>query len=522
MKNPQKLAFISLIIILCISLLLLTNIINIFGQRNFLHPDDYEYYFFGQNILKEGSLEKKIEIQDIGVSKSVFCNQDFTLYKDNYCIPTRAIGYDFIIFISLFISKYFYSFILSFISIILVIYFFLFSKRITKNLSYTLISITIFIFSFPFIYWSNINISNMCATLFFLVGLYYTFLYKNKLVLSSIFLSSSIFIRHEFILFIFPIFLFINVYYLIIKRKFYGRDLIIFNIIFFVILFGVLYFNNNYYGDPLIFGYVSHQATLEINSNSLNYKLGLLDQFKLIISERMTQMIKIQDWYFNNLVFWVFGVITFPLTIFGIIGIILYSNKNKKFFYFILLLILLSQLFLQGIHWGYDQGWSGTPYIRYLLPGYIFLIIFSCLFIKNLKINKKYILISLILISLILSTTNLALAPTGLFESVDTMKKNYDLNNELNHTISDRSIIITNIFDKTLLNTDIKTINPKRSNLSIEDLNNLSRLLLDKNYDLYIINAPWHKNSYINTTQMNLKVYVIKENDYYQLIRISD
>ena len=251
-------------------MLLLTNIINIFGQRNFLHPDDYEYYFFGQNILKEGSLEKKIEIQDIGVSKSVFCNQDFTLYKDNYCIPTRAIGYDFIIFISLFISKYFYSFILSFISIILVIYFFLFSKRITKNLSYTLISITIFIFSFPFIYWSNINISNMCATLFFLVGLYYTFLYKNKLVLSSIFLISSIFIRHEFILFIFPIFLFINVYYLIIKRKFYGRDLIIFNIIFFVILFGVLYFNNNYYGDPLIFGYVSHQATLEINSNSLN------------------------------------------------------------------------------------------------------------------------------------------------------------------------------------------------------------------------------------------------------------
>ncbi|OGH05966.1 MAG: hypothetical protein A2W22_03500 [Candidatus Levybacteria bacterium RBG_16_35_11] len=363
------------------------------------------------------------------------------------------------------------------------------------------ISIFLFAFLAPVLFWSAMLINNIAGLSIFIVALYYFFhaylLTKNKsFIFFSIFAGLSIWIRYDLALYYLP--LLIPIIHLILREKivFVKKNFLAFVALALTLLpLAIINFE--------LFHRVRGPigANLEEGINLLSPNIAeAIDSYKIlgIFSFKI-------DAFFENT--YVYLIKTDPLLFFFFVLallILIYQFKRNsiKFNLSLLsffLILLFNVFFYSGNIWsGYTKDIFNinSMYTRYLLPSYLVIVLISSSYIShfaNTTKNSSMRNTIILLILMILFISNLLTAitsPQGIYNTTVSIKKDLkSIESLILSNTESNSVIFTKYYDKFIFPKRMTAIYPtfqseKRVYLTMATVSKL----LENNVPVYFLN----------------------------------
>jgi len=518
LKKPDLESMLPIVLII-LSIILSSYVFvdNSFSSSPFMY-EETETFIAANNLIATGNIIYQNEYTDINkyfdypVAALTYSYWNKEL---NASVPTRAIGnYYFLAYSIIFFGS---NFALIY-SIVFIVSGFIFGYCTSEILSYfgfvsekkkTVIIASFLYLSFaPFIIWANTWFDYTPALFYFVMALYFMSKYVNTpkvifAILSSVFLGASFLYRFEYLIFAASL---STIYFFKNEKK----VLVYTYTILFFFMITLLSLNNNLYGSPFTTGYSSKNHVVSVLNNDLllessRTSLGLLDKIVNVylvdfLSPNITHII-------SNLTKFLINpfsayVLLFCMAIFSI-----YKFGNKKTYRYLVVvssvLIFWAYYVFSGNFWGINNPtWIVNVYYRYSFPLFIFLLMGCTLGILNMNKNKKNILLIVLFVVLLLANNISVLLTSeyGLTEISNESKTNFELNNNLKNITEENALIWAPFYEKTILGRYV--LSPwyilKSNEVRPDYVLNYTQKLLELEYPVYYVSAPWHKSTYLN------------------------
>lgn len=494
------------LIILFLLLIFLYNFTNLWGTNWFIHPDDHATWVFSKHLSETGTfyitnpLNMDFDRFVVSPAASIYVNGRF--------IPVKSVG-EYYLFALLHPLDGLLTFYLVPLLGLIGTYFFMLLVKELHGLKTALLSVFLFAYSFPIIYWSNMLYSNIPSLTFFIMGLYFlskiekSNFKQSYYLLAFLFLSTSSWLRYEYLVFT------LIVITIVSKKIFRGNNFKKIFMMVFILLFTISpIFLSNFenFGSPLTLGYTSNVEVSNKSANDMSFQESIFTGF-----EKLYNRFFVYKKYLNisriskNVKDWIFDINLdlMPLVVVGLLYSI-FNSKNREFLLsFIVLAFLWSWETSAGYHWGEDTNWLGTTYIRYLLIVYAIFSIYASVAIVNVvkKSNKKFIIlfIAMLLVTHITLTTDMLFnGNVGLRETTNMKEKYYEINSVVN-TYPTNSIFVTNIADKYMLNVNVFSTRQipgdkqYKQNVTVEYMTSF----LQQGYHIYLVEISTHAETYL-------------------------
>jgi len=326
---------------------------------------------------------------------------------------------------------------------ILFIYLFKIIRLFFGNISYKLwlvISIIIILSSQTIYNWSFL-FNNLAATTLFVVWLYYLLQidksYKYWL-LFSLFLGITMWFRYPIVIFYLPFVLY--KFFPLLKKSY------IYIIPFILFLIPLIYYQNIYFHGFLNFNNPTYrlnhfEKNIQNITNNWNFLSTIINyfNFKVLINNLINQFLKVNPIIILLFIIWILNIKNKN------------KNKNKNKIIFILYLLIVMQcIFYCWKIWSwyyFSDWWIWSSYTRYLFITWISIYVLSIYYLLKVNIKKRFkvIITSLLIIFNISYAIN---SQMGLRYFYSTSNTIYNIKNELQSYLPNKSIILTDFDDK--------------------------------------------------------------------------
>lgn len=522
LKMDKKTIFV--IAIFLVLLVILINFIKINNQSFYFYAvDEKEMYLGSLSLIQNNNLCLSAEINDILKNKIVYypdIERQFGIECTlNSIQPKYAVGNYLITSGLIVISKYLF-FFLGFIFITFSLLFvYLISRKFLPAKDSLILTILIGI-SPPILMFGNLSFMNPVGLLFFLMFVYSFFNYqdqKSKRYLFIEFLSILLVMltRPEYILII-PFFLVFQLKN--IKTQNHLKFFILF-LLFIIFMFTL----------------INYHFTNDIIKSPLSSKnIAPLDSMKEIFFSSIIRNINPTNYVINfkNYILNILSPLMIILLIFGIFYAI---NKKKKLLLLLLPpIILFLYLFGHSDFWGFNFIWLMSSYVRYLLSGYVCLMIIAYIGLKNYFPKRIIVpILSFLIIFFIITSLYLNL---GLVSTSNDLLKFRELNKELlsikednkiflaaDHYLIQRLISPMEVIYPSCLRCEDENI-PLESCLSKSECDNLVKdaLLSYKNAGIYYIRSiDKDRVNYLEVLKDNFSGELIYKDNQIELYKLN-
>ncbi|MDD5748224.1 MAG: glycosyltransferase family 39 protein [Actinomycetota bacterium] len=518
-----------------LSAFILFNYTNMRGMNWFVHPDDYEAYVVGKNLRENFSLVYDEPLNN-EFEYPVFTHSGMS-FINHRTVPTRAPGLYFAVALGLIAGKEGPFFFIPFFGLLLLFFFFKLVKLIGSE-QQALISTFLIAFSAPIIYWNNMLYSNLPGVSLFVIGVY--FLMKvaygkdprlRSYLLCSISFAFSIWMRYENVLFVFIVCLVIIIRF---RYSFRIKRFLVSLLLFLLLMTPILAINNALYGSPLSFAY-----TQKVGTDKAAEEVAEKPEKSIWISiENIGKRFFVQDIkpnlsrVFRNAKMFLFDPFP-PLAIAGVAGIGLGLLRKERLRALSLALFIIAALWTYdtcgGYHWAESSPTICSSYVRYLLIVYVVFALYvpyALEYIRSHTGRRLYrAVLTLFLVAFVLSQSFWLAGSSFNIESTTKYKAQAFHVEEIAKGLPENSIIVSTIYGKAIVSR--KTLEPrrfperKRKSLTIEYI----KKLLQKGYEVYLLETPWHKASYIalrDALEKKPQGLTCEEIPFYQFLNPGD
>lgn len=481
---------------------ILFNYSNIFAFNWFVHPDDHEAYVIGKQIKENGTMTMDEPLNYI-FDEPLF-KPSGTTWNGEKVVPTRAFGIYFLTALGLFFGPKGPFFVIPLIGMMGLLYLYL-ALRMAYNQDIALLSVLLFSFSAPVIYWNNMLYSNFPGLAFLIAGVYYTLRidYGKKVkagnyVAAAVFFALSVWMRYEnslFILLLLPLF---------IRAARYARlrYVVVGLLIFLIMLTPILILNKAVYGKAFTTGYIESKKNVEGEQGSEGVE-------ETGFAKKLIRRFFLQDInpdfsrIYVNAKTYILKPFAF-LVLIGILGLLLalsLSNRNRVLaLSFLLISLVWTYDTCGGFHWGEGSFLVGSTYGRYLLIVYMALAIFTAYFlykVKQLYGKKLYLpFVFLLLVAyLCLQMTVLFQGAFGLKDTVN-QKRLFREVQELAEELPENAVIVGTIYAKAIVGRKVMMYDLIPDEQQPQRTVEYIKRLISMGYPVFILETSWHEATY--------------------------
>jgi hypothetical protein len=426
-------------------LFLFINFVNInISEISFISPDEASNYIITKTYSETNNLYIEDNNLDIDLGNNL--HQRGLITYNNKIVPFNFLGFNLFNRINFLIGNDFMiKIIQNILFILLMIYLYKITKLFFNNNKFYLVYIAILSLP-PILFYYNFAYMNaLGGVTFMLITIYYLFIFnKNKnsksLFLFIFFMLISIWFRYEFVLF----FIFLLILNFSLNYKDYLNKKILIRIIIttllgiIVFVFPLLIINYNTYGDCLTYGYkVFNQVFFpdRIEGNFINKISQILFPGATFNLEYLKKNIFLYIFILN------------PLFLVFFIYLLIKKKIYKSISIYFLWIIYL--FFLRGTAEFYGYNTSNlilnSAIVRYWLPLYLIIAIMIIYFLYLIKFK---IIKIIIIFFLIIYGNFLFINDNGLLNTIDGLKKQIEINNEVKKVVDINDYIINPLNEK--------------------------------------------------------------------------
>lgn len=480
-----------------------------------LHPDSFEAYVIGQHLKETGSLTFRVPVnEDLGAE---FCTPAGAGSINGKVVPQRAFGIYLLCALGLFLGKNGPYYLIPLCGLVCVIFFFK-SAEIIMGEKKALLATFLFALSAPMVFWSNMLFANVPGLACIVIGLYFLLkiVYKEddrlrSYILSAVFLSAGVWLRYEFL----AILVFLLPLVLIRRKDFRLRHVIIGFITVIICLSPILLINKSVYGDAFSTGYTPRVASQpdeagpaqEVPEEGMFSKLkqGTERIFNRFFTQIIHPELGLTYNVFRDSVQSVFPVLTLA-ALFGWILLISNGGRDRAVavtFFLVVLFWIINSCTAGMWDAGIQTSIIGTSYIRYNLVVFMIFALLSTLFMtlgRNIYGRGGYrtVLVFFLVSFLFTQLVVLMIGPFALKYSVEQEAFFKEISQAADQ-LPDNAVMVSSIYAKAIVGRPVlNTYNFLYEEEPDEAAAVYIEKLLDKGYQVFIIEPSWHKQSYFN------------------------
>lgn len=496
-----------LLIIVSVSLIL-SNYTTLFYQNWFQHPDETGTYILSKALFYQGTFEIESNL-NTKYNTHVFTPGDL-YFNGNKDVPRKSVGIYFITALGFLLGTNGPFIIIAITSCLSVLFLYLFVKELLDK-DTALLSCIFWALSSPLIFWSNSLYGNLPALTFYLAGLYYlTRIIVGKknttinYILMGLFFSFSSLIRYEYAIFVILLLPLFIAYF----KKLHLYYFLLSLLIFIGTLFSMYLTNMHFYGSAVPKSYLSDikelKNAIDAEKQDIVGKVvsGVSSIYKRFLSQDLNPNWKTISDNFNaslidnNII----------LILLGIPGIIIFFfKKDNKLLLLVPLIISILWTYdtFGGFHWGEGMKGAGLVYVRYINITYLILSIFCAYFLlyikKKTNFNKSLLLPLAVSFFIIQSFSSLFGSSVDLYSSIREKKAFYEINNKVKQ-LPANAIVVTGFYEKAIIDRPTLAYSGFKENNEYkkEQTKKLIEKLINDKYDIYLIEAKFHRPTYIN------------------------
>ncbi|MCG2796511.1 MAG: glycosyltransferase family 39 protein [Actinomycetia bacterium] len=504
--TPKKVA---LVLLLMVSFLLM-NYTNLRTENWVLHPDDYEAFVIGHNLKETGRLSVDVPLNDM-FEYPLFTPSGAT-YSGGKVVPTRAYGFYFICALGFFLGEHGPFYLIPLLGLICILFLYKLVSLVMDEKK-ALLAAFLFALSAPFLYWNNMLFSNIPALAFLMIGLY--FLVKiaygddgrlRWYLLCAVFFALATWVRYEQLIIILPFFLIV-----VLKRRSFKLKYTVVAVVLLILLLSpILLLNNSLHGNPFGTGYTESYFLQEKTGPSeggsgkgTSKSIGsLLDRF--FVNYLRPDPSKI----YNNAYTFIFKPFS-VLVLAGILGLLLMiadGAPGRSFALTLLIVVLFWGYYVcNSTLWFIGDAVVASSYTRYLLIVYAVLAMAAPVLIERVgKVvgpNGYRALVAFFIIAFLITQVGSLMSGSLNLRATSEEKAGSRLVNEIAGGLPENTVIFAPYYSKVIAGGNV--IHPGsiegEDNIDITNkLVNHFKELMEEGYQIYIMEASWHRSSYWN------------------------